>query len=447
MSPTKTTLMATTLMIGSLPLLAADWPNYRGPGHDGISKEKLVSTTWAAGGPRQLWKIPASGGFSSLTVAGGRAFTTVSKSIDGANREVLLALDAASGKELWNAPLSVAKFDGGGNAGTKENSGGDGPRSTPTIDGDRVYVLDGRLVLACWEAASGKEVWRRDLIAEHAGRNITWQNAASPLIEGNLVFVAGGGEGQSLLAIDRNTGKTVWKGENDRMTHATPVLATLHGEKQVIFFTQTGLVAVRPADGSVLWRQGFRYSTSTAASPVVAGDIVYCSAGYGVGAGAYRISKDAAGFKSTELWRAEGKLQNHWSTPVYRDGHLYGMFGFKEYGSCPLKCVELSTGKEKWAQPGFGPGNVTLVDGHLIALSDQGELVMVQASPEAYRESARADVLEGKCWSTPTYSGGRIFARSTKEAVCVELSQGRAAVPAVDSANPSLALRASAETR
>ncbi len=416
-------LVTAALLTLSFGTSAADWPNYRGPRHDGVSTEKLPAsaTTWPAGGPRQVWKTPAPGGFSSFAVADGRAFTLVTRSLDGSPRETLVALDAATGRELWSLSLSSAKYDGGGNSGTPDNNGGDGPRSTPCVDDARVYVLDARLVLVCAEAASGKELWRRDIVAEHAGRNISWQSAASPVIEGDLVLLAGGGEGQALLGIDKVSGKTVWKAENDKMTHATPVVATILGERQVIHFTQSGLVSVRPDSGQLLWRQEFRYTTSTAASPIVAGDIVYCSAGYGVGAGAYRISQEAGVFKSTELWRQPGKLQNHWSTPVYHDGHLYGLFSFKEYGEGPLKCIELASGEEKWSRNGFGQGNVTLVDRHLVALSDDGQLVIAEAKPGAYRELARADILNGKCWSTPTYAGGRVYARSTKEAVCVDL--------------------------
>lgn len=405
------------------PVPAADWPIYRGVGHDGVSRETLAVTRWGDTGPTQVWKTPTPGGFSSFVVADGRAYTLVGRPVEGVGREVLLALDAASGKELWAATLAIAKYDGGGNSGTKENSGGDGPRSTPAVADGRVYALDARLGLSCFDAVSGRPVWRKDLVTEHGARNISWQNAASPVIEGNVVLVAGGGEGQALLGIDKVSGQTVWKGENDRMTHATPVVADLLGRRQAIFFTQSGLVSVEPATGKVLWRQPFRYSTSTAASPVVAGDVVYCSAGYGVGAGAYRIREEGGSFHSTELWRAEGKLQNHWSTPVVRDGHLYGLFGFKEYGACPLKCVELATGKEKWSTGGFGPGNVTLVGDQLVVLGDAGQLVVVQATPEAYRETARADILGGKCWSTPAFAGGRVYARSTTEGVCVDLAR------------------------
>jgi outer membrane protein assembly factor BamB len=259
---------------------------------------------------------------------------------------------------------------------------------------------------------------------EHAAKNIHWENAASPLIDGDLLFVAGGGPGEALLGFDKKTGKVIWKGQSDQMTHATPIAATILGKRQIIFFTQTGLVSVQPEDGKPLWRYNFRYSTSTAASPIAAGDIVYCSAGYDVGSGAVRISKDGNKWKAEEIWRVTGNsICNHWSTPVYRDGYLYGMFGFKQHKTGPVKCVELATGKEMWAQPGFGPGNLIMVDNHLLVLSDAGDLVLVDPSPSSYKEVTRAHVVNGKCWSTPVISGGRIYARSAAESVCLDVSE------------------------
>ena len=409
-----------SLSIGASALTGAPWPQYRGLNSDGKTAEK-ISTKWPAAGSKEVWKSPMSAGFSSLTVGGGAAFTQISRMVEGANQEVLLAVDAASGKELWTYPLGPTKFEGGGDSGAEGNTGGDGPRSTPSYDGGRVYVMSAKLKLVCLDAKTGKQVWTRDLMKENAGRNISWLNAASPLIEGDLVFVAGGGEGQALLGIHKLTGAVVWKGQDDKMTHATPVAATVLGVRQVIFFTQTGLVAVVPASGEVLWRHDFLYKVSTAASPVVAGDVVYCSAGYTVGAGTVKITKESGKLKATELWRKPGKLMNHWSTPVFKDGYLYGMFGFKEYGSCPLKCVDLMTGDEVWSQPGFGPGNVTLADDKLVVLGDAGQLVVVEASPKAYTELARAKVVAGKCWSTPTVSDGKVFVRSTQEGVCVDV--------------------------
>lgn len=423
MNQVRPLIAASAILLGALEsATAAQWPNYRGPAHNGTSTEKLPATSWPATGPHRLWQSPTTGGFSSFTVADQRAFTLVSREVDGVKREVLLALDASTGRELWAQPMAPAKYDGGGDSGTDNNKGGDGPRSTPTVDGDKVFVLDARFQLSAFEAATGNTVWHRDLATDHSAPKLTWQNAASPVVEGDLIFVACGGEGQALLGIDKKTGKTVWKTQDDKMTHATPVVATILGQRQVIFFTQSGLVSLKPEDGRLLWRQAFPFRTSTAASPVVAGDIVYCSAGYQVGAGAYRISKDGASFKSTELWRKPNALQNHWSTPVYHDGHLYGLFGFKEYGDCPVQCVELATGNVKWSQRGFGPGNITLVDGHLLVLGDAGQLVLAEAVPSGYKEKARADVLDGKCWSTPSYAGGRVFARSTTEGVCLDLN-------------------------
>ena len=412
-----------TLIVSTVSLHALDWPQYRGAAGDGRTAEKIVKP-WPATGPKVLWKVAAPGGFSSFSVAGGKAFTLVLRDIDGASQETLLALDANTGKELWIAPLGSVKFDGGGDSGTNDNKGGDGPRSTPTSDGAHVFTLSSKLVLQSFDAAAGKAAWTKDLIAEHKGRNIQWQNAASPLLEGGLLFVAGGGPGESLLAVDPKDGKVVWKAFDEKMTHATPVPATILGQRQVIFFLQSGLLAVEPKTGRELWRYNFNYSTSTAASPVVVDDIVYCSAGYGVGAGAARITKSGDAFTATEIYRMRGNkpLANHWSTPVAKQGHLYGLFQFKEYGSGPMKCIDIANGTVKWEQPGFGPGQVILAGDQVIVLSDAGELVLIDAKPDAYKELARADVLDGKCWSTPVLANGRIFARSTKEAVCLEVS-------------------------
>jgi outer membrane protein assembly factor BamB len=399
---------------------AADWPQYRGPNHDGKSPESVAP--WPAAGPKIAWKIPTPTGFSSFAVSGGKAFTLVRREMDGADREVCLALEAVSGKELWATPVGIAKYQGGGDDGKSPNKGGDGPRSTPSIAGDRVLVFNAQLRLVDLDAATGKEVWAKELIKEFKGANIGWENAASPLVDGELVFVAGGGSGAAFLAFHIKDGTVAWQSGEEKITHASPVAATIAGTRQIIFFMQSGLVAVAADSGKELWRYAFPYRVSTAASPVVGGDIVYCSAGYGVGSAAVKITKADAGFTVTELWRLKGDkpVASHWSTPIFHDGHLYGMFSFKEYGDGPLKCVELATGQVKWEKPGFGPGNVTLASNRLIALSDAGEVVLVEAKPDAYAEVARAKVLDGKCWSTPTLSGGRIYVRSTKEGVCLD---------------------------
>lgn len=402
----------------------ADWPQYRGAHLNGTTEEKIVLRSWPKEGPPQLWKVPTPNGFSSFTTADGKAFTQVTREdADGVQRETCVALDAATGKELWAFPMCNTKYDGGGDDGTGENNGGDGSRSTPSLDGGRVYLYDSQINLYCLNGADGKVLWSKSITEDFGGPNIRWQSAASVLIDGDLAIVPGGGPGQAFIAFNKVTGDVVWKNLDDQMTHATPVPATIHGVRQIIFFAQSGLVSLEANTGKELWRSPFPYKVSTAASPIVYNDLVYCSAGYGVGAGLCRINKTPTGFMAEELWPKPKQLFNHWSTPICKDGYLYGMFSFKEHGSGPLKCVELLTGKVMWSQDGYGPGNVILAGDLILAITDKGELTLVEPTPKAYKEIARADVLDGKCWSTPILSNGHIFARSTKEAVCLDVSK------------------------
>jgi outer membrane protein assembly factor BamB len=244
------------------------------------------------------------------------------------------------------------------------------------------------------------------------------------VVDGDVVLVAGGGAGQSLLAFDAGTGAVRWKGFDETMTHSTPLVTEIHGQRQAVFFLKSGLLSVDVKTGAELWRYAFPFAVSTAITPVVSGDVVYCSAGYGVGAGAARITREGGVWKATEIYRKAGNkpLANHWSTPVVFDGHLFGMFQFKEYGTGPVKCVDVKTGEVKWEKNGFGPGHVIGVDRHVLALSDTGELVLIEAATGSYKEVARADVLPGKCWTTPVVAGGRVFARSATEAVCLDVT-------------------------
>lgn len=390
---------------------ALDWPQYRGPSADGVAAASDGSID-SEGKLKVHWKVPTALGFSSFSVADGRAFTLIS---DG-DAEVLVALDIESGKEIWRAKLGSNEYRGGGGAGTKDNRGGDGPRTTPTVDGDLVYVYDAAMNLVCLNVTDGAEVWRHNIVEEFAGRTIAWQNATAPITDASLLFISGGGPGESMLAFDKRTGDVKWKTGDEKMTHATPVMRTINGKTQIIFYMQSGLVSVNPENGETFWRAPFDYRTSSAASPVVENDLVYCSAGYGVGAGVFRVNDSDS---AEEVWKKPNRLMNHWSTPVVFDGHLYGIYKFKKYGKAPLQCVELSTGEIKWSQNNFGPGNCILVGDKLAVLSDAGELVIVQASPDQYKELAREKVLDGKCWSTPAFSDGKLYIRSTKEGACV----------------------------
>jgi outer membrane protein assembly factor BamB len=402
---------------------AAEWNQYRGGQTAGVSAE-TVRFDWTKGAPKCLWRVPTSAGLSSFVVGEGKVFTVVTRSSESGQAEVCVALDAATGKELWATPTGIAKYDGGGDSGTPDNKGGDGPRSTPAISNGRVFVYSSRLVLSCLDAASGKPLWKQDAIASYGGKNIAWQSAMSPVIDGDLVYVAGGGTGQSLLAFHSATGEPAWKSGEGAITHATPAVATIQGVRQVIYFLQTGLVSVEAASGRPLWEFPFPYRTSTACSPVVAGDVVFCTAGYEVGGAACQIARNGEEFSDKSLWRVNGnkEVASLWSTPVQKDGFLYGMFSFKRFGVGPLKCVDLKTGAVRWEKPGFGAGQVILNGKNLLTLADDGQLVVVEASPEAYKEIARFKALTGKCWSTPALSNGRLYVRSTKEGACFDLT-------------------------
>ena len=406
------------------PAAGADWPQWRGPNHDGTTKDQLA-TNWPSGGPKVLWKVPVGESLGTFVVKGDRAFLFTSRDED----EGLLALDAATGKELWFKPLAKTIF---------ESRGGKGPRTTPAVDGDRVYVLGTYFHLACFDAKTGEIVWQHDLAKEHEAQNDTdgivqWGNAASPLVEGNLVIVAGGGvNGQSFLAFDKATGKLAWKNGKEKITHASPAPATIHGVRQIIFFAQSGLVSVDVKSGMELWRYKFPFSVSTASTPIVGGkdgDVVYCSAGYGVGAGACRIVKLGDRLLAREIYRQRGDEHAfHWTTPVHRDGYLYGIWGFKQFSggenAGQLKCMDIATGKFTWAQTGsgFGSGGGTVLAGdHLVVQADDGRIALVEADPQSYKLAAEARPLRGKAWTMAVVSNGKVFARTDKEGVCLDL--------------------------
>jgi outer membrane protein assembly factor BamB len=411
------------MISGPRTMLADRWPAYRGGNGEGITTE-LIATSWPTQGLKLVWRVPIPGGFSSFAIAEGKTYTVVTRDIEGVRSEVCIALGARDGKELWATPTGIAKYQGGADSGAPGNQGGDGPRSTPTWNDGKVYVYSIDMVLLCLNGSTGAQIWKKDIIKECAGRPISWQSAASPVIDENRVFVQGGGPGQSFLALNKDTGEVLWKVGDELSTHATPIALTLHGTKQVLFMTQSGLVSLETNSGKELWRFAFPYRTATACLPVVAGDVIFCTAGYDIGAAACRITKGTSGFEVQQLWRAKGNnpAASLWSPPVHKDGFLYGMIGFKKYGTGALKCLELASGAVKWQQEGFGAGNVVLAGENLVCLADDGRLVLVKASPLNYQEIAQFKAIDGKCWSYPAISEGKVYLRSTKEAACYEIS-------------------------
>jgi outer membrane protein assembly factor BamB len=410
----------------------ADWPQLRGPNTDG-SAEGDILPNWQHEKPRLLWKRPLRAGFSSFVVVGDRLATLVLRNLNGGPVEVCLCLDAATGAELWAAPLGPGKYTGvgydSGNYGAPGNQGGDGPRSTPSMDEKRVFAMSSRLILTCFDAATGSQLWRHDLAAEFGGAQILYENAASPLLTQNSVIVAGGGPGESIICFQKTTGAVLWKRHSELLTHSTPTLAKVNGARQAIFYTRSGLVAVDPAHGDIAWRHPFPFRVCAAITPVIGENRVYCSAGYGIGSGVCEVAEPEGQMFATELWRQRHNepVVSYWSTPVHYNGHLYGMFGFKKFSTAPLKCVDMETGAVKWSQPNFGHGSIILVGDLLVAMAGYGEITLVRPTPAAYRELGRFKALSGKCWSTPAFSNGRLFVRSTTEGACFLLPAAPAA--------------------
>ncbi len=390
----------------------ADWPGFRGVNNAGAATEQVVPEKLVS--LKEIWRIPLGEAFSEIAVAGDKAVVFGQRGGD----EAAVGLDAGTGKELWVTVIDK----------TLKEENGDGPRTTPAIDEGRVYVYGTFLKLYCLDLASGKEIWKHDIVGEYGGRLTgsikTWGNAASPMVVDDVVIVEGSGVDRGILAFDKKSGVLVWGSTSEAATHATPTVATILGQKQVICFMQSGLVSVEPKGGMVLWRLAHPYKLSTGASPVVGGkngDIVYCSAGYGVGGAACRITHEGGEWAAKPLWRTEGQNQSQWSTPVYYEGYLYGLFGQYE-AKGPLACVDMETGLVRWSERGFGTqGGLIRVGDKLLVQMPTGVLVLVAASPQGYRELGRVREFGGRSWMAPAYSEGRIYARTTTEGACFEV--------------------------
>lgn len=409
---------------------AADWSQYRGANHDGISTDRL-NKQWTGAVTNPLWRLVVPNSLSSLTVSGGRVFTQTRRFVGGEDKDVCVALNAATGVELWSRPVD--------DAGYPESGVGydDGPRSTPVVHDGSVFVLSSSNKLWRLNATNGAVIWSKDLVALYGSEVIPWQNAASPVIENGLIYVNVSCSNQSLFAFRASDGEPAWRSQNEAMTHSTPVLATIHGVRQVIFATQSGLVALDPVTGTRLWKFNlpFPYGTSLAVSPVVHQDMVFMCGSqlYNMGSFTVRVSFSNNVWTATQLWANLGyssTLASVWMTPVVHEGFLYGQFGVQSFESvnAQLKCVELRTGVVKWSVNGFGRGATLLVDNHLVSLTERGALVLVRANTNAYTELARFTAIPNyfgdtnKCWNSPAVCDGKLFVRSTAFVAAFDLS-------------------------
>jgi outer membrane protein assembly factor BamB len=373
---------------------AADWPQWLGPARDGVSKETGLRQSFPAAGPALLWKRELGAGFSGISVVGSRLTTMTAD----ADHEYVVAMDTATGREVWRAKVGERFGD---------RMGGDGPRSTPTMDGDRVIALGAHGRLVALEAATGRTLWAVELTGDLKGSAPKWGYSASPLVHGGRVFVdVGGSEGRGLAAFDRRDGRLLWAAENDRAGYSSPVVMRPMGIEQIVFFTGRRVVAVSPDAGVAFWQHPWKTSHDVnAATPLLlSGDRVFISSAYGTGAAMLRVERDGDGLASRELWKTSA-MRNKMTTSVVSGGHIYG------FSESTLTCIDASNGEVVWEKSGYGRGTLLLADGRLWALSEECELVVAKATPERYTELGRWPLLGERCWTVPALSGGRLFAR------------------------------------
>jgi outer membrane protein assembly factor BamB len=387
------------------PNSAIYWTSFRGPERDGVYRQQPVRTDWPTGGMQPLWKQPIGGGYASFVIAEGRAFTIEQR---GA-QEVASAYDLLTGRELWTNNWT-ALFS--------EMMGGDGPRATPTWHDGRVYVLGGKGEFRAIDAAKGTTIWRTNILEDAAAGNIQWGMSAAPLIVGNTVVVLpGGANGQSVVAYDLATGKRAWSALDDRASYSSPMLVTLDGVRQILTFTASRLVGLSADRGELLWE--FPWKTQydvNASQPLIAGPTrVFLSTGYGTGAAMLEVAKGAdQRFTVREVWRTN-RMKNQFTSSVLHDGFIYGL------DESILACLNASTGDLMWKGGRYGYGQVMLASGHLIIVSEQGDLALARATPEKHVEVARFPVLDGKTWNHPTMSDGYLLIRNINEMAAFDL--------------------------
>jgi len=393
------TRVAATIAAEPPPPTDGDWPGFRGPHRNGISTESGWRTEWPAEGLKRLWSVDVGAGYSAVAVAGGRAYTLGNR--DG--RETVYALDAETGREIWKYSYACGLVD---------NLHPGGPGATPTVDGNHVYTLSKEGHLHAFEAATGKVAWMVHLPNEFDVAIAEWGFTSSPLVLGERLILDIGG----LVALDKFSGATLWRGEKYRVGYGSPVAVKgATGETLVAALTNDALVVVESSDGRQIAKYDWtaEYATS-GTTPVVCGKAIFISVGYHGGCALVELQGDKVEtpYRLETLYRNDS-MSNHMATTVFWQGRLYGIDGNSHTPrQCKLVCLDGATGKRLWEQRGFGCGSVTLVDGKLLVLGDEGHLSLVAASPDGFHELAKCTVGDGRFWTTPVLARGRIYCRS-----------------------------------
>lgn len=391
--PVRIALLSLALGLASQAMAqtAALWPQWRGPNRDGISKETGLLKQWPADGPPLVWKAAGAGrGYSSFSIADGKLYTMGLRG----DREFIVAFDVATGKEAWATPHGSAF----------RNDRGDGPRGTPTVDGDRVYALGGNGDLSALDARTGKIVWSKNVLKAFGGENITWGISESPLVLGNKVLVNPGGPGASIVALNKADGSLIWKSQSDGAGYSSGVPMEINGSTQVVFFTSERAVGLDAKDGRLLWDYS-RPSNRTAnvATPIVRANRVFISSDYGTGGGVVEIKPDN---KAQEIWFTKD-MRNHHSSSVLIGDYLYG------FSSAILTAIKFDTGEIAWRDRSVGKGSLVYADGNLYCFSENGVVGLVEATPNGYKEYGRFRLPQNELptWTHPVVAGGRLYLR------------------------------------
>ena len=402
-------LLAAILVSRSGWLFAADWPQFLGPTRNGLSGEQGLVDSFPAEGPRVLWRIPGGVGMSGVAVSQGTACTLVQK--DG--RQWALAVDAATGQTRWQTSLAPAY----------ENAMGDGPRATPAIDGDFVFTFTGEGVLSALKLSDGSVVWSHNVPRELGGQPAEYGMACSPLVQGGLVIVTAGAPQATVAAYDAKSGELRWKaGEKDAAGYSSPAVLTIQGRPQLVVCTGAAAIGLDPADGRALWRYPWKTDFNcNIATPLEINGRVFISSGENHGSALLKIDPQGG---AEAVWTSLGSgstLRNEWQTSLLIDGVLYG---FDNVGSAgPVThytCIDPATAQRVWQQPRFGKGNAIAADGKIWATTMNGELVLLRATREGYRELGRAELLETTRQS-PSLADGRLYVRDDRDVVCVDV--------------------------
>jgi len=394
------------------PIECADWPQWRGPQHDGLSLESGLSHHWSADGPPLLWKRPLGRGFSSVAVIAGRLYT-MDEEAEGAERhEAVVCLDAATGKEIWRFRYP----------NQYEERLGSGPRSTPAVDGNFVYAVGPTGIFHCLRADTGEKVWRHELMEEFHSQKMQYGVSFSPLVEGDLVYaMPGGRQGNSVAAFDKRTGELAWKALDDPVGYSSPIASSAAGVRQVLFFTNLALVSVSPVDGKELWRYPFETDNGfNIATPLAFGNYVLISAAYGKGCALLEITAEADGALKPHCVYEHNRLRNYFSSSVRCGEYIYG------FDMMDLVCMKIRTGEIVWREKGirtFRKGSLLIAEGQLIFLGEFGTLTLADATPLGYHEKAAVRVSNNKCWTVPVLANGKLYIRDESHLICFKLQQ------------------------